>query len=170
MDYLGIQVDISPHIPHNGQRTQSGAYTRKGHTSMTLTEVTQTENWIPANTFAARLTLVRKELGVNGKAFAELCGYDAGTLNNWEHGRVPRDKAEVVAAIAAATGVNRDWLMWGGPISSTNPGLPDDWHARSNPLVDPDTPAPVYAFPNQVDIDLTQPEPLPFADFLDPAA
>lgn len=73
----------------------------------TTQEINRPKNWIPANTFAARLTHLRKELGLNGIAFAELCGFDSGTFNNWEHGRVPRDQAKVVEAISKATGVSR---------------------------------------------------------------
>lgn len=88
--------------------------------------MTTTETWIPTDTFAARLTLVRKHLGMNGKEFAAKVGYDPGTLNNWEWGRIPRDLAAVVGNIADKTGVDREWLMWGIPASSIRQG----WHPR----------------------------------------
>lgn len=104
--------------------------------------MTTTETWIPTDTFAARLTLVRKELGLNGKDFAERVGYDAGTLNNWEWGRMPRDLAGVVNAISEATGVDRAWLMWGEAASSIRQGDPSRWVESPAAVIDLTMPWP----------------------------
>lgn len=72
-------------------------------------------SWVPAETFASRLVRLRRELGWNQGEAAARCGLDDGSWSNWERGVSPRRMAEVVAAIHEATGVDRDWLMWGDP-------------------------------------------------------
>jgi transcriptional regulator with XRE-family HTH domain len=48
---------------------------------------------------------------------AELCGLNYGSWSNWERGKKPRDLLEVVSAISGALGVNRTWLLLGGPLA-----------------------------------------------------
>jgi transcriptional regulator with XRE-family HTH domain len=73
---------------------------------------------IPADTFAARLTLARLHAGnLTLQEAAERCDLIGQSWSNWERGMVPRDKADVVEAISSGLGVDRDWLMWGGPLA-----------------------------------------------------
>jgi transcriptional regulator with XRE-family HTH domain len=74
------------------------------------------EAWVPTDTFAARLRLVRFELGWSVEEAADRCHTHPATLSKWERGASPRGLAGVVVAIVAASGVDRDWLMWGGPL------------------------------------------------------
>lgn len=62
--------------------------------------------------------MLRKELGLTTEQAADRCGLNRATWQTWEHGASPRNMAAVVAAITLATGVDRDWLMWGGPLDS----------------------------------------------------
>lgn len=87
---------------------------------------TQTE-WVPGDTFAARLMLLRQHLGhVTTEEIADRCGVKRATWSTWERGAAPRNMASVVARIALATGVSRNWLMWGGPLADPHgpSGLP----------------------------------------------
>ena len=79
------------------------------------------EPWVPADTFAARLALIRQHLGGwNVKKAAELCGIDDGSWRNWEAGRgKPRDYENVCRKIADATGCDRKWLQAGGMLIMT---------------------------------------------------
>lgn len=72
--------------------------------------------WTPAqpeDTFGYRLYLLRSELGLTLKEVAALCDLNDKSWSNWEQGHSPRNQLDVVKKIADATGVNRDWLMWG---------------------------------------------------------
>ncbi len=75
--------------------------------------------WRPEDTFAARLMLVRKHLELSQEAIAERCGLDGASWGYWERGGSPQKKDSTVFKIANALGVDRDWLMWGGPLAST---------------------------------------------------
>jgi len=77
---------------------------------------TQT-TWVPGDTFASRLVLVRRELGLSTEEIAERCNLKHQTWSTWERGARPRGMDRVVARISMATGVSREWLMWGGPLS-----------------------------------------------------
>lgn len=81
-------------------------------------EGTRLQRPVPADTFAGRLMLTRLHAG--GLTIQEAAAR-AGLLNqswsNWERGKQPRDKEDVVTAISEALDVDRDWLMWGGPLS-----------------------------------------------------
>ena len=76
------------------------------------------EAWVPRDTFAARLALVRQRMGGwNVKRTADLCGIDDQSWRNWEAGKGrPRDYESVCAKIADATGCDLRWLMAGGPL------------------------------------------------------
>lgn len=72
-----------------------------------------TEAWIPADSFGSRLLRVRKEKGMTVEAIARACGIAHPTWTTWENGARPRDIVGAIEKIAAATGVDRNWLMWG---------------------------------------------------------
>lgn len=88
--------------------------------------------WVPADTFAARLVVLRRELGLNQREMAALCQVSAPTLNTWENGSMPQKMAAVVNKIAAATGCDRQWLMWGGALRLSPNGYKQD---ASQPFV-----------------------------------
>jgi transcriptional regulator with XRE-family HTH domain len=77
--------------------------------------VDTTQRWRPTTNFATRLRAVRRELGLQQDPFAALVGFPRPSVAAWEGGTRPRDLADVVQKISAATGVDRDWLMWGDP-------------------------------------------------------
>ena len=70
-------------------------------------------SWIPDETFATRLMIVRHEKKLSTRELAKLLGVTDKTVWNWEHGKVPKNIAETAEQIAAITGVDRDWLLWG---------------------------------------------------------
>ena len=73
---------------------------------------------VPADTFDHRLMLARSHAGrLTIQEAATKCGFTHQSWSNWEHGRVPRDKAEVADAIAEGLGIDRDWLLYGGPLT-----------------------------------------------------
>lgn len=82
---------------------------------MSSAEVAPQEPWVPPDSFASRLILVRHHLGLTQVEAAKACGLDDGSWSNWERGSKPRAMDEVVAAIATGLKVDRDWLMWGVP-------------------------------------------------------
>jgi transcriptional regulator with XRE-family HTH domain len=73
--------------------------------------------WRPrlVNDFALRLRATRLHLGLNQQEFAAHCGLRNTEISRWEAGSMPRRLHLVVKAISDATGVDRDWLMWGEP-------------------------------------------------------
>lgn len=89
---------------------------------------THAARWIPRDTFAARLALLRIELGnLTVEDAAQRCGLNRATWQTWERGSSPRNMSAVVAKIALATGADRDWLMWGGTLAGgpeSDDGLP----------------------------------------------
>lgn len=72
---------------------------------------------IPADTFAARLVLARMHVGLTIQDAAARCGLLNQSWSNWERGRVPRDLLDVVEAISEGLGIDRDWLLFGGPLA-----------------------------------------------------
>ena|ERR1035437_5165607 len=84
----------------------------------------------PADTLGARLELLRRELGWSQRKAAEVTGVPFGTWQGMEVGRRTLSLDEHVAKIVAATGYDRDWLMWGGPLDPSSP-LPDNDRNRS---------------------------------------
>jgi transcriptional regulator with XRE-family HTH domain len=77
---------------------------------------------IPQDTFAGRLKLVRLHAGnLTIMQAAERCGLLNQSWSNWENGKVPRDKDDIVLAISEALGIDKDWLMWGGPLAKPIP-------------------------------------------------
>lgn len=73
--------------------------------------------WVPEDTFAARLVLARRQLGLRQREAALRCGLSSATWAAWELGKLPRNMADVVKTISDALGVDREWLMWGGALS-----------------------------------------------------
>lgn len=73
---------------------------------------------VPRDAFAIRLKAIRYDAG---DLTIEQAAAKAGQLNqnwsNWEHGVKPRDLDDIVAAISEAFGVDRTWLMYGGPLA-----------------------------------------------------
>ena len=77
------------------------------------------EPWIPEDSFAARLALVRVHLGGwNVAKTARFCGIDDQTWRNWEAGGHVRDMEGVCRKIANAVGCSGRWLMVGGQLNS----------------------------------------------------
>lgn len=73
--------------------------------------------WVPEDTLAHRLVLVRRQLGITQRVAAERCGLTFGEWQGIEDGRQVRSLDVKVAAISKALGVDRDWLIWGGPLA-----------------------------------------------------
>ena len=67
-----------------------------------------------------RLRMVRYQLGLSVEELAVRCHCSPATWSSWERGSRPRDRDVVVASVAAETGVDRDWLMWGGPLTQAS--------------------------------------------------
>lgn len=79
---------------------------------------------IPADSFAARLVLVRHFAGrLSIEQAARQCGLNAGNWAHWEDGRRPRDQVAVTTAIADALDIDRNWLLFGGPLAGPR-GMP----------------------------------------------
>ena len=85
-----------------------------------------TGTWIPGDTLATRVLLVRRELGVSQREAAERAGLTFGEWQSMEDGRSPRDLPSKVTRISLAFNVDRDWLMWGGPLTAPQDGTGSD--------------------------------------------
>lgn len=68
---------------------------------------------IPELTFGMRIRMVRHQFRLSAEALGKITGHSNVAVRNWERGGEPKNQAEIVAKICAATGVDRDWLMWG---------------------------------------------------------
>lgn len=91
--------------------------TSTGETTTNLAEE-PTRGTIPADTFALRLMAVRMHAGgLTIQDAAAKAGVTNQSWSNWERGMVPRDKADIVRAIADTFGIDRTWLMWGGALA-----------------------------------------------------
>lgn len=75
------------------------------------------EDWVPEDTFATRLILTRRQLGLNQEDAATRCSVNPKTWATWELGANPRGMHEIVDAIHRELGVSREWLMWGSTRS-----------------------------------------------------
>ena len=78
-------------------------------------------NWVPQDTLAARVVLLRHTLGLSRRQFSQLTGVTEAALQGIEEGRSPHKLPEKIQKIHQATGVSREWLMWGGPLNDENP-------------------------------------------------
>lgn len=70
----------------------------------------------PADTFANRLLLTIRLVGLPIREFAEAADLDDGSVSNWTRGMTPRDKVAVCEAIALAHDIDEEWLLKGGPL------------------------------------------------------
>jgi transcriptional regulator with XRE-family HTH domain len=96
------------------------------------------QGWVPADTFGTRLLLARKHAGLSVRDAAARCGLNYASWSAWERGALPSDLQSVVAQATQALGVDRDWLMWGGPLAPPEPRGPI--RRRSRGGVNADTP------------------------------
>lgn len=71
---------------------------------------------IPADSLANRLILIRRELGLSQREAALRCGVGFGSWQSWENGSAPRNALRDLVWVAERLGVDRDWLMFGGPL------------------------------------------------------
>lgn len=90
-----------------------------GMTSMTIDHAS-----IPADTLAARLLLVRHEMHWTQREAAAATGVPFGVWQGMEMGRETRGLDRHITAIAEHSGYDRDWLMWGGTLSTPAPNAP----------------------------------------------
>lgn len=73
---------------------------------------------IPSDTFPARLVLARHHAGrLSIEKASARCGLGEEGWRRWEAGANPRDKVEVAEAICEGLGIDRDWLLFGGPLT-----------------------------------------------------
>jgi transcriptional regulator with XRE-family HTH domain len=87
----------------------------------TVAELQQETPRIPRDSFAARLVLIRHELGQHerGKILpiddvARRCEIAPATWSTWERGTNPQNMGAVAMKIASKTGYSREWLAFGG--------------------------------------------------------
>lgn len=87
-------------------------------------QATRTESAaIPADTFAHRLMLARAHAGhISIREAADRCGLGRGAWTNWERGARAVDIIEVASVISEQLGVDRDWLLFGGPLATPEAG------------------------------------------------
>lgn len=64
--------------------------------------------------------LMRTELGLSQREAAMQSGVSFGTIQGVESGRTPRNEVATLAKLAKAFHVDRDWLIWGGPLDNEN--------------------------------------------------
>lgn len=89
-----------------------------------MTTATDFEAWRP-DSLPNRLRLFRGQLGVSQREAAMRIGITPRIWQNMEDGRAVRSLHKHIAAIADAYGVDRDWLMWGGPLNEETPAGPN---------------------------------------------
>lgn len=93
---------------------------------------TQTATGVrPADTFPVRLAIVRAVHGWNYDQAAKATGIGAETWRTWEKGkRHCTDVPGVAAKIAAATGLDAVWIVFGGALAV----VADDASGNVKPL------------------------------------
>ncbi|MDX6273063.1 MAG: hypothetical protein QOJ92_273 [Frankiales bacterium] len=69
--------------------------------------------WVPENTFAMRLAMVRARQKWNCAKAGEACGIDGESWRLYERGRRPFGYEDVCRKIADATGCDFVWLLTG---------------------------------------------------------
>ena len=99
-------------------RSRDLTLTRRRVKILAMTTVTRIHAKVPLDTLASRLVLLRHELGWSQRKAAHETGVPYGTWQGMELGRETRSLDRHVVAIAAHSGYDRDWLMWGGPLTS----------------------------------------------------
>ena len=77
---------------------------------------------IPADTFGARLAVMRQAAGgLNIRAAARRCGINESSWHTWEVGQTkPRDYIGVCRQIAEALGFDVRWIALGGPLEPSS--------------------------------------------------
>lgn len=121
---------------------------------MILTGMTApTEAIRPTDSLANRLWLLRIELGrregrpgpISQREMAMRCGIGIGSLQSWEEGRAPRDAVRQLSKVARATGVDLNWLLFGGELATEPEEGPGGGglSTRTPVSVDADTDDPV---------------------------
>lgn len=94
----------------------------------------QTHGWVPVDDFGTRLLLARRQAGLSVVQAAKVCGVHYATWSTWERGSMPTNLIDVVRKVATGLGVDRDWLMWGGPLADRpGPSHPKCAVRDSNP-------------------------------------
>ena len=88
---------------------------------MTGNGMAHESSWVPSDTLAARVTVLRSQLGMSRRQFAAHTGLTENQLQGIEEGRSPQKLPQKIQMICKATGVDRDWLMWGGPLKTNDP-------------------------------------------------
>jgi transcriptional regulator with XRE-family HTH domain len=83
---------------------------------------TKPPGWRPTDTIGARLILMRRTLGLTQREAAALAGIPFGQWQGLEDDeRHPRGLDVKVQRIVRAFNVDRDWLIWGGPLDPNEP-------------------------------------------------
>lgn len=80
---------------------------------------------VPRDTLAARLRLLRGEIGLSRRDAAMRSGVPLGTWQGMEEGRDSRKLPLQLTRIANTFGYDRDWLVWGGPLADGMGDGPD---------------------------------------------
>lgn len=81
-------------------------------------QVREDKRTIPADTLRARLKLARMHAGdLTIREAADRCGLIHASWANWEKGMEPRGLVDIVDAISEGLGIDRDWLLFGGPLT-----------------------------------------------------
>lgn len=87
---------------------------------MTTPEL-QTDTWVPALTFGAKLALIRHHQGWNIKEAALACDISPQSWRGWElEGRLPHDQVGTAKKIATRTNVDLLWLLYGEQLAAEN--------------------------------------------------
>lgn len=80
-------------------------------------DLTEEANWIPEDTFGARLAVIRAKKRWNVLRAATECGLDSSSWTNWERDiNKPQDYEMVCKKVARAFGCDLNWLANGGPM------------------------------------------------------
>lgn len=86
---------------------------------------------IPADTFAHRLMLARAHADhISIREAADLCGLGRGAWTNWERGAKTVDLLEIAQIISEKLGVDREWLLYGGPLAKPARPIPRSRRGR----------------------------------------
>jgi len=77
----------------------------------------QRQGRIPSDTFANRLVLARRLEGLTIREAAARCELHYATWSTWEAGRRPADIIDVAGRVADCLDIDRQWLLFGGPLT-----------------------------------------------------
>lgn len=76
----------------------------------------QATAFVPVDNLANRLVLVRRAMNLSQREAAAACGVGFGSWQSWENGSAPRNALRDLVRVAQALNVDREWLMFGGPL------------------------------------------------------